>query len=259
MRKKKNPAPPAGAPAWMTTFADLMTLLMAFFVLMLSLAEIDALKYRAVAGEMKKALGVKVDSIVDTLPDGEEAELKSPPDEEERPAEPAENAQKCAMLACELERLAHGEVTDSQYDLVKRELAQFAAEQNIVIAREEHKVLIRIQEQGVFPSGSDRISPVFLPVIAKVRETIAGLPGGVRVSGHTDDVPISNGRFRSNWELSSARAVSVLHELLKDGAMDPTRASAIGFADSRPIVPNTDNASRAINRRVDIILLPRPD
>lgn len=254
-KNRKSPAS-AGAPAWMTTFADLMTLLMSFFVLMLSLAEIDALKYRAVAGEMKKALGVKVDSIVDTLPDGSEAELKSPPEDEERPAEADK---KCAILACELERIAQGEVTDSQYDLVKRELAQFAAEQNIIIAREEHKVLIRIQEQGVFPSGSDRISPIFLPVIAKVRDAIAELPGGIRVSGHTDDVPISNGRFRSNWELSSARAVSVLHELLKDGAVAPERASAMGFADSRPIVPNTSNANRAVNRRVDIILVPRPD
>ncbi|PKN54041.1 MAG: type VI secretion system protein TssL [Deltaproteobacteria bacterium HGW-Deltaproteobacteria-14] len=248
---KHAPPTPAGLPAWLATFADLMTLLMAFFVLLLSMSEIDALKYRAVAGSMQRALGMKIDSIVETLPEGDKRDVVSPKSPETgSPGKPT---------ACEVAQQAAGEVTDSQFELVKQDLAEFAAEHNLVIKRQGHKVLIRIQEQGVFPSGSDRISPVFLPTIAKVRDTLAKLEGGIRVTGHSDDIPISNGRFRSNWELSAARAVSVVHELLHDDRIAPSRVSAIGFGDSRPLVPNMDDDTRAINRRVDIVVLPVPD
>jgi len=248
---KHSPPQPAGLPAWMGTFADMMTLLMAFFVLLLSMSEIDALKYRAVAGEMSKALGVKVDSVVETLPDGPNKDIESP-------AEPNKGAD-CKPSACEGAERAAGEVSESQFELIKRELGAFAAEHNITVKRTGHKVLIRIQEQGVFPSGSDKLSPVFMPVIAQVRETLAQLTGGIRVTGHTDDIPINNGHFRSNWELSAARAVSVLHALLEDPRIAPERVSAVGFGDSRPLVPNIDNDTRAINRRVDIVVLPFPD
>ena len=246
----KCPPPPAGLPPWLATFADMMTLLMAFFVLLLSFAEIDAMKYRAVAGEVAKALGVKVDSIVETLPDGPKKDVQSP-------AEPQKV--DCKPSACAVVDKANGEITESQFELIKDELGDYAAEHNIIIKREENKVLIRIQEQGVFPSGSDKISPVFVPVVHALRDTLAKLEGGIRVTGHSDDVPVANGRYRSNWELSSARAASVLHELLKGGAVAPRRCSAVGFGDSRPLVPNMDDESRAINRRVDIIILPHPD
>jgi len=249
MTRRKLPDP--GLPAWLATFADMMTLLMAFFVLLLSMSEIDALKYRAVAGAMQRALGVKIDSIVETLPDGQKRIVQSP--------KSPETGAPCQPSACEVSQQAMGEVSESQFELIKKELAEFAAEHNLIIKRKGHKVLIRIQEQGVFGSGSDRISPVFLPTIARVRDTLAKLDGGIRVTGHTDDIPISNGRFRSNWELSAARAVSVVHELLKDERLKPERVSAIGFGDSRPLVPNVDNDTRAINRRVDIVVTPVPD
>lgn len=269
---KPAPIPPAGLPPWLGTFADMMTLLMAFFVLLLSLAEVDASKYRAVAGEMKKALGVKEDSSEinqaqgTTLSDevlkaelfhadlsdkekdaGDGSGAPQAKAAEEKESDPAEKKSEAE------------EKLDATFELLKEELAGLANAEKVFIAKHPGKVMIRIQEQGVFPSGSDKIQPQFLPVIDKLREVLGKTEGGIRVAGHTDDVPIANGRFRSNWELSSARAVSVLHEVLGNKAIDPARASAVGFGDSRPLVPNEDAASRAMNRRVEIQLTPIAD
>lgn len=243
----------------------MMTLLMAFFVLLLSLAEVDAEKYRAVAGEMKKALGVKEDSSEikqakgTTLSDEvlkaetfhaeasdkqkDAGEGTGAPDDSEAQKKKTEAEQKL----------------DATFELLKEELAGLANAEKVFIAKHPGKVMIRIQEQGVFPSGSDKIQPQFMPVIEKLRDVLAKTEGGIRVAGHTDDIPISNGRFRSNWELSSARAVSVLHAVLENKDIDPVRASAVGFGESRPLVPNEDNASRAMNRRVEIQLTPIAD
>ncbi|MFT7579324.1 MAG: chemotaxis protein MotB [Myxococcota bacterium] len=243
----KHKCPPPGAPAWLATFADMMTLLMAFFVLLLSLAEIDATKYRAVAGSMKQALGVKVDSPLPTLPDGE---IPPDPEKTEKVNKPAD---------CEIKQGKAVVKANQQFELLKAKLSKLDVAHNLHIRRINEQIIIRIEEQGVFKSASDRISQEFLPKIAMLRDILAELDGGVLVTGHTDDIPISNGRFRSNWELSSARAVSVVHELLKNEAIPPKRLSAVGYADSRPLTPNVDIPSRRKNRRVDIVLTPQVD
>ncbi|PIE17275.1 MAG: type VI secretion system protein TssL [Proteobacteria bacterium] len=245
MAKVKCNCPPPGAPAWMATFADMMTLLMAFFVLLLSFAEVDAAKYRAVAGSMKEALGIISESKHVDVPTG---------------IDDAQNKEdKCTPSKCEeLLRKRQDEVA-RLYDLLKHKLEGLGSDQEFFVQRTEQEVVIRIQEQGVFPSGSDRITREFLPKIEMLRDILKDLGGRIRVTGHTDDIPIKNLRYRSNWELSSARAVSVVHELLKDSHIEPARLSAVGFGDSRPLVENKDDVSRAKNRRVDILLLPNID
>jgi len=252
--KRGGSKQPAGAPVWMTTFGDMMTLLMAFFVLLLSLAEIDAVKYRAVAGELKRALGVKVDSVEVELADG----TSDNPDIVQ--ADHCEPCPPCAKSPdIDGEMSEEEEALDRTYQMLQEQLKDLAHAEKLYIARHEGRILLRIQEQGVFPSGSATIQAPFLFVLERVRDVLAEVEGGIRVVGHTDDVPISNPRFRSNWELSAARAVSVVHELKQNKDIDETRFTAVGYGESRPLVPNEDNASRAKNRRVEIMLSPSLD
>ena len=115
-----------------------------------------------------------------------------------------------------------------------------------------------LKEQELFDSGSATLKPEGIKVVAKLAETLKGYPDTViRSEGHTDNKPISTGRFPSNWELSTARAAEVVRTLQKQG-ISPERLIAIGYGDTRPAAPNTDAESRAKNRRVEIIVVPAP-
>ena len=248
MSNKKKQDKPSGAPAWMSTFADMATLLMAFFVLLLSFAEMDVVKYKAVAGSMKEALGVKSDSTELTMPEGDPAAI--PELRGGKGTDPLDPNQMSA-----------------QAQMVREKLAKELKEEKIELEGQPGRLIIRLPEEGVFASGSASLDEQFRPTLGKVREVLASVGGSIAVAGHTDDRPIRNQRFRSNWELSSSRAVSVVHELLRPGKqtledgtvkeirIKSSRIVAQGYAESRPLVENKDTASRAQNRRVDIILM----
>ncbi|MGM0577157.1 MAG: flagellar motor protein MotB [Myxococcota bacterium] len=247
-RKKKKKESPS-APAWMATFADMATLLMSFFVLLLAFSEMDVVKYKAISGSMKKALGVKADSFEVTLPEGppaEQADLRGV--EMPKPEAPEGAAEK-----------VEGEKLAPDAALVRRRLASEIEENRIDVEAWPDRVIIRLPEQGVFPLGSARLDRDFVPILAKIRGVLADTRGSIVVAGHTDDLPIRTRRFRSNWDLSASRAASVVHVLLEPGEgtpdwIEPHRLVAQGYADTRPLVPNEDAESRAKNRRVDIIL-----
>ncbi|MCU7857470.1 MAG: OmpA family protein, partial [Candidatus Thiodiazotropha sp. (ex Lucinoma borealis)] len=122
------------------------------------------------------------------------------------------------------------------------------------VETEDTKIIIRIQEKGSFPSGRANLNPDFFEVITKITEVIASTPGKIIVAGHTDNIPISTRRFRSNWELSSARAVTVVHAMLSNAALDESRFLIQGYADSRPLVSNDSSENRAQNRRVELVI-----
>ena len=116
------------------------------------------------------------------------------------------------------------------------------------------EIVIRVREKGTFASGSATMSPDFIPVRHKVSEILKHSKRNIVVGGHTDNIPITTARFRSNWDLSAVRAASVVHELLPLNNI-PTRRVAIGrYADSRPIADNNTPGNRARNRRVEIII-----
>ena len=116
------------------------------------------------------------------------------------------------------------------------------------------EIIIRVRENGSFPSGSATLQASFIPIMAKIRKVLAFTPGVISVEGHSDNVPIHTDRFRSNWDLSSARAVSVAHELLMKDELSAERLSVSGYADTKPLLPNESRRNMAINRRVEIII-----
>ena len=276
------PKCPAGLPPWLATFADLMSLLMCFFVLLLSFATIDAVKFKKMAESMKDAFGVQreipaaeivmgvsvikrefsptiaEESIVEQVKQQttetrkENLEMKDPtPESTPSPTqEELEKQQLEEQLQKKLEQEAEEQVEELQQALN----SEIEAGQ-VTVEREGSKVIIRIQEKGSFASGSASLDPEFFEVMDKITAVLQEKSGKIVVAGHTDNIPIRTGRFRSNWELSSARAVTVLHAMLRNPNIDEERVLVEGHAETNPLVDNDTPENRAKNRRVELIVI----
>ncbi len=271
-----------GLPAWMGTFADLMSLLMCFFVLLLSFSEMDAMKFKRLAGSMAQAFGVQNILNVTDIPKGTSiiAQEFSPGRPEPTPLnEIWQKTQDITEMSLEqycveeydieqgdegydagvklrvkqqLEELLK-QTEDDAYELAGALHEQIAAGQ-VEIETRGRLIIIRIREKGSFISGSAEMSPSYKDVMREVRSVLALKKGKIEVQGHTDDIPIKTSRFRSNWELSSSRAVSVAHELMMDGDIPERRFEVAGFSDTVPLAPNNSPENRARNRRVEILV-----
>ena len=279
-----------GLPAWMGTFADLMSLLMCFFVLLLSMATMDANRFKKMAESLNDAFGVQRQVIAYEIVKGTTVvaqhfspaagdptildEVRQQTTDSEREflgkdseQESEENKQEQAKKQQEIEAKAqivteYVEATEQKINDAKdlaEEVKEFMVEeieQNMVsVETDLARVIIRIHENGSFPSGSAEFNPDFLPIMDKITAVVNGSVGTVTVAGHTDNIPIKAGLYRSNWELSAARAVTVAQTLLNDGTVDETRIVIEGHADTVPLTDNETPENRAMNRRVEIILI----
>ncbi len=269
-----------GGAGWVMTFADLMSLLMCFFVLLLSFAEMDVLKFKRLAGSMRMAFGVQAQVRAEDVPKGTSiiAQEFSPGKPDPTPLneiwqKTTDDSRSSLDVACQdLGSSNSGQrgdaqkmvVVDKVRDLVG-ETEQDAIDLATALAKEiaagvlevetrGRKIIVRVKEHGSFESGRADLSPDFRPVLRIIQDVLKKTEGRIVVEGHSDDVPIANARFRSNWALSSARAVSVAHGLFGDGVLDQGRFTLTGYADTKPLVSNETPAGRARNRRVEIVI-----
>ncbi|GAB3004600.1 flagellar motor protein MotB [Psychrosphaera aestuarii] len=285
--------PPEGLPGWMGTFADLMSLLMCFFVLLLSFAEMDVLKFKQIAGSMKFAFGVQNKIEVKDIPKGtsviaqefrpgrpeptpieiiqqqtieitqqvlefEEGEDESAGGRQEQTAE-MRGGMSSATAEAESESSAEAAAEQEEVNELLKKIAQ-QMQQEIIDGAIEleslgQQIIIRIRENGSFPSGSAYLQDQFKPIIQKVGRVLNDVPGEITVSGHTDDINVTNELFFNNWDLSSQRAVAVATEMIKVPGFDKNRVIVVGHADTRPLLPNTSAANRRINRRVEVSIM----
>lgn len=264
--------PPKGSPAWMATFADLMSLLMCFFVLLLSFSEMDVLKFKQLAGSMKEAFGVQRNVKSKEAPKGTSIIAK-----EFSPGKPIPTKIKVMRQQTTDRPKRNIKFTDSNSmnnkarEAIKKELEKETAKKSqetvkrikaslnqeikkgtIDVIGKNDEIVIRINEKGSFPSGSATLNKDFDKIMKKISFLVKSTPGDVIISGHTDDIPIYTYLFRSNWELSSSRAVSVLKAIIKNQKIDPKRLSVQGHAETLPIASNKTATGRAKNRRVEI-------
>ncbi|MEM7377756.1 MAG: flagellar motor protein MotB [Pseudomonadota bacterium] len=341
-------------PGWLATFADLMSLLMCFFVLLLSFSEMDVQKYKRVAGSMKFAFGVQREVQAKQIPKGTsiiaqefsagkpvptivksvqqitteqykqnldfndsdssnnkssgeessgnqttdvsagesdttsevveqteafteaqlqaiaEARLEAMQDEQLKIA--MEMAQELVAMQQQQQqpgeppvRISEGQVqrrlkeaaearAESKLELVKRRLENEIEEGLVEVVREGNKVVVRLRERGFFNTARAKINNAFQPVLARVGRALSDVPGDLVVSGHTDNVPISNDEFRSNWELSAARAANVVHYLTTRGGIAKDRVEMRAHAEVKPIADNATAENRARNRRVEVVI-----
>lgn len=235
---------------WLLTYSDLITLLLAFFVVMYSMSRIDAKKFGRMSEHLQGAFhsgenAGQVAGVAD-LTSGvlKVGQLK------------ATALRLRSSLGTSPDRISMGGqgVPMTRADSVVGQTG-FSATEPVSMEINERGLVIHIVESALFESGQASLKPQALTVLDKIAKEIKDLPNQVRVEGHTDDRPIATVRFPSNWELSSARATSVVRYLIDKYAFTPARLSALGFGEYRPLVPNDNDQNRAKNRRVDIVVL----
>lgn len=246
MSKKKHPEH-VNHERWLVSYADFITLLFAFFVVLFASGQSDKRKQVQLAHAIESAF--THNGLFDP-------HSKTPPLTEDAGASFNATPKPIALpmtTALEAEK-ADGAVTAHIREAVKREgLPRGALENAVTSHSSADGLVVSLHEGGFFASGSAEVRPEALGLL---RAVAAALPGGaMRVEGHTDDVPIHTAQFATNWELSTARAASIARLLIAQGAADPKLISAAGFAEFRPVASNATEAGRLQNRRVDIVLL----
>lgn len=216
-----------GAPGWMVTFGDLMSLLLTFFVLLLSFSSIQEVEFQKALGSLKGALGV--------LPRQQSVIFRMKP---------------------YFPRLT--DVQNTKFREKLQELREMIREKamgdQIHLEVNDNGVLIRIDSPVLFRLGDATLKSNAQPILDKIIEMFGDWNTNIRIEGHTDDLPIHNARFPSNWELSTARALSVLRYFLQTGEIEPGRLSAVGYGQYHPLLPNINEENRAKNRRVEIYI-----
>lgn len=354
-KKEECPTCEVGAPAWMATFADMATLLMAFFVLILSFASVNVPKFEQVAGSVKLAFGIdrvvprimipKAETVLDStftlsdaaptvipqdtqaVKDPTQENVKQMKDFEDAPLDTqADYREVLEALENEIEQgqvtvrisgddivvemveeasnqsesgeeslgkggrisqqtldiaqavsdvqsnvssdilvkrqnpgeaAAEGRANEasSKYEAIRAELSREIEQGLAEVERDGDSVIIRLGQQDSFASGSAALQPSFTETLVSVGNAVNNTGGLVRVEGHTDNIPVAfSERFRSNWDLSSARSASVANFLLDNSQLQPGRVTITGLADSEPISDNSTAAGRAQNRRIEVIV-----
>lgn len=214
----------AGAPKWLVTFADLMSLLLAFFVLLLSFSSIQEAKFHELAGSLRGAFGVLQSQQSITI-------NESPP----RP--------NITMVQIQQNLISE------QIEKLKREGEKSGS--NVEVEGSGNELRVRLRHQMLFPSGSGALLADATALIDELATLLAITGGSIDIEGHTDNRPISNATYLSNWELSSARSMALLRSLETRG-IPPPRMSASAFGEYHPLAPNTSRENRARNRRVEL-------
>lgn len=261
-----------GAPAWVITFADLMSLLMCFFVMLLTFSELDVKKFKQIASSLKYAFGVQRAIEAPMIPKGTSIVAQ-----EFSPGKPTPTPLKEMRQDTTDDTKDNLDFTDSVSKDMKQSIAKQLKEEAakqvqdkaealadvldeeikkglLEIETKEDEVLIRIREKGSFSSGSAKLQRSFVPVLKKIGKVLNTVDGKIVVAGHTDNVPIATKFYPSNWVLSAARSATVVHHLTKFGGLVPSRVQIRAHAETQPFVPNDNARNRAKNRRVEIIL-----
>ncbi|MBM3316845.1 MAG: OmpA family protein [Candidatus Eisenbacteria bacterium] len=219
-----------GAPAWVVTYCDLMSLLLCFFVLIASFSTMDVIKYRSLVGSMRSALGA-APSIPSVVALGRTASISAGD----------------GMTGRE-------SVTD---EMLEHKLTAAVAEEGLTgsssLQRTDRGIALAVRDQVFFPPGSAELRPEALALLRKVAAVCRHFPRRVFVEGHTDNLPLRAGAFASNWELSTARATAVVRYLLEVEHIAPERFAACGYAGSEPVASHSTPEGRAENRRVAFV------
>ena len=222
MNKKKAKKSSAGAPAWMVTYSDLVTLLLTFFVLLLSMANMDPIKFLKVANSMRSAFGIigKIDSV--------------------------DLAPKIIHIAPKLEN----DMAQRVYKRIQVQLNRLKLDKDIILVLDRGAVVLRVDNTLLFAPGRADILPAAFPMLRHVADLVRPLPFHLRTEGHTD----SSGNEDANWDLSMERATAVLKFFAGENLYPLGRMAAVGYGSQQPIAPNDTPENRALNRRVEFIL-----
>ncbi|MEN6350115.1 MAG: flagellar motor protein MotB [Syntrophomonas sp.] len=258
-RKKKQEGGEGegGMERWLISYADFITLLMVFFVIMYAMSQIDAAKYAAMANSLNQVLtGSPSASLTYQGPSMVEGasgqKLQAKPGNETANQEQLEQVKEMITEFIESEDQQQAAEAQKNGNTSATKLSD-----NIIIYEQERGLVISFKDTMLFPSGSDELTAQAGEVITQVGGALLKLPNYIRVEGHTDNRPINTAKFPSNWELSVLRASNVVHVLHESAGIPADRLSIVGYGETRPLVANDTEQGRAMNRRVDIVILKK--
>lgn len=226
-RKHTEESEPEGQERWLLTYADLITLLLGLFVILYAMSKIDTKKYTEVVVALGGVFG---------------------------------NPEAAATMKLRLLELQEGfpDLMRQRQQLeaeIRRALQLEGKSNGISVTQDERGVVVHLQEELLFPSGSSDLKGTSLETLDRLASVLKSLPNDVRIEGHTDNVPIKTAQFPSNWHLSVGRALNVGYYLIEKHQMVPDKVSVVGYSEYRPLVPNSTPENRARNRRVDIVVV----
>lgn len=255
---RKNNQESSGAPEWMTTYSDLVTLLLTFFILLFSMATIDKNRFTEIASSLSNSL-INLnggDSILQNSNNSiitiDFASLKN---EEAK----AKQKEKYIETAEDMVVNAEQQIADKRIDEAKNRIRDTISEKGISdkvqVVEEKDFLLIRLDSEVFFDSGSAEIRAEGKKLLSALALTLRGIENEIMVAGHTDNIPIHTAQFKSNWELSTARATNVVSYFINDEKLDPALFTATGNGEFRPAGDNNTAEGRQRNRRIEIKIL----
>jgi len=233
-RRNSEESSAKGSPAWMMTYGDMVTLILAFFVLLYSFSTLDVEKFKMIISSLQNTFGVlEGGQTFDT------SELISA------------GSQSIYISKQSREELEFRKIFNdfTEYVEIKN------LEGKVKIDMQERGIVIHIMEGALFDSGWAYIRQDAQELLDDIAQKLKKVDKIIKVEGHTDNVPVINPKYPTNWELSAARAVNVVRYFIEKHGITPYRLVAVGYSKYRPLVPNTSAENRALNRRVDIVIL----
>jgi chemotaxis protein MotB len=237
-----------GAPEWMTTYSDMVTLLLTFFVLLFSMASVDSKKFEAVAYSLRSAFLKTSNGEMFYNNNGKDVinllEESTPVDNNTNEINDKENGSTAARQET---------ITEFSAD-IEELIEELEIEDFVQVVETKTTVILRINSVILFDIGKADIKDSGKETLKKVGELMKKLNTGIAVQGHTDNVPINTKLFPTNWELSTKRATNVVLFLVDECSLDPTMLTATGNGEFRPIAPNDTEENRQKNRRIDIVI-----
>lgn len=264
-RRRKQHEEHENLERWLVSYADFVTLLFAFFVVMYAISSVNEGKYRVLSDTLTEAF--REPSRDDAAARGLQAQpvsgvidpIQPIPTAAAAPAAQVTDSSSVGVLQAGEAVVAdrqHGrtENLDTLTEQITDQLQPFLGQRLIEISKIGDTVEVAMKSQMLFESGSARLSPQAMPALEGLGGVLARAGNAIRVEGHTDNRPINTLQFPSNWELSAARAASVVHFLMRVG-IEPRRMAAIGYGEHRPVGDNTLDEGRQRNRRVTLVIL----
>lgn len=260
MARKKKPEEHENHERWLVSYADFITLLFAFFVVMYALSSVNEGKYRVLSDSLIAAFrnapqSLKPIQIGDPVKAPHKVMSESKPQLKAIPYSPPENARENQQTHSGEEGDGHDrKVLNAIQRKLEKALGGMIERDLIALKRTGRGLEVEINTSILFDSGSALIQPKAVSILREVAAALKDFPNAVQVEGFTDNVPIETAAYPSNWELSAGRAASVVH-VFSDEGVDPFRLSAIGYGEYRPVALNTTAEGRRRNRRVVVVIL----
>lgn len=244
-RRKENHDGGAGHERWLVSYADFITLMFAFFVMMYANSKTDQARAQQISEAFRQAMSEG--RLTQTLSRLVKREGSVGANEDE----------KQLLKAIEETKPETGPVVELLPSLreLNEKLKKEIETGRLAVSMERRGLVISLREATFFPSGTDTVEPSTMPTLALIAEELKRTPNPIRMEGHTDSVPISNARFRSNWDLAAARGIAMRDLFEHRFGVSPERMAISGYADTAPVAPNSTPEGRARNRRVDIVVL----